>query len=122
MIMVTGHITRIPILNFSRRMAKAIPNAFAFFILIPSAFDLIGCGYSSPNKILWKLKYLFIHECSPKQSRLLYQCDTHLNFFYISIRNWDDVPGNGFSIHLKLDFVTQAFSLNLNNVSDSPVT
>jgi len=41
-IRIAGDVPGIAILNFSGRVHEAIPDGFAFAIVFPSAFDLVG--------------------------------------------------------------------------------
>jgi hypothetical protein len=37
-------------------MGEMVPDALAFAVFLPGAFNLIGCGGCPPDEILWKMK------------------------------------------------------------------
>jgi hypothetical protein len=62
--MIAGRVTCVAVLDFSRRMAEAIPDAFALAVFVPCAFDLIRRGRCAPDEIF--RKKFFRHSQSPK--------------------------------------------------------
>ena len=46
--MVAGDIPGVVIFNPARGMSETVPDAFAFSILVPGAFNLVSRGGSAP--------------------------------------------------------------------------
>jgi hypothetical protein len=54
MVVVAGDVARISALYVAHRVAEAIPDTFSSAVEVPSAFDLIGSGFGTPEKVFWK--------------------------------------------------------------------
>ena len=56
--MIAGNVARGVVFDLSGRVAEAIPNRFAFAVLVPGAFDLVGRGRRAPEKVVWEVYML----------------------------------------------------------------